>query len=140
MEFDRYGLRLEPRVTSVRDESSKAKTTLELLASSAPRDRAELLWRIGLPVSLIVLALLAIPLSSLNPRVGRSVNLIVALLVYIVYSNLISLSQAWVAQERVGFAVGVLSVHAVFLATVAALFWRRLTLASLRLPWRRARA
>lgn len=140
MEFDRYGLRLEPRVSSVRHESSKAKTTAELLASSAPRDRAELLWRIGLPVSLIVLALLAIPLSSLNPRVGRSVNLIVALLVYVVYSNLISLSQAWVAQERVGFAAGVFSVHAVFLAVVAALFWRRVTLPGLRLPWRRVRA
>lgn len=143
MEFERYGLRLEPRVSSVRDESSKIKTTLELLASATPRDRAELLWRIGLPVSLIVLALLAIPLSSLNPRVGRSVNLIVALLVYVVYSNLISLTQAWVAQERVGFATGVVSVHAVFLAIVAALFWRRVTLPSsrlFRLPRRGPRA
>ncbi len=140
MEFERYGLRLEPRVTSVRSESAKAKTTLELLASMAPHDRAELLWRIGLPVSLVVLSLLAIPLSSMNPRVGRSVNLIVALLVYVVYSNLISLSQAWVAQERIGFAQGVISVHAAFIAIVAVLFWRRMTLPNLRLFRRAARA
>ena len=140
MEFERYGLRMEPRKGGVRDDSSKTKTTMELLESSMPRDRAELLWRIGIPVSLVVLALLAIPLSSLNPRVGRSVNLFVALLTYVVYNNLISVSQAWVAQERIGFATGVVSVHAVFLAVVAALFWRRIALPDLRIFRRKARA
>lgn len=139
MEFERYGLRLEPRVTSVRGLAPKAKSTADLMTEPAARDWAELLWRIGLPVSAVILALLAIPLSSFNPRVGRSVNLIVALLVYVVYSNLISLSQAWVAQERIAFGTGVWVVHAFFATVVALLFWRRLTLPSLRLFSRRAR-
>jgi lipopolysaccharide export system permease protein len=140
MEFERYGLRMEPRASRARDDSSKIKSTMELIESWSPRDRAELLWRIGIPVSLIVLSLLAIPLSSLNPRVGRSVNLFVAVLVYVVYNNLISVSQAWVAQERIGFVTGVLSVHAMFLLGVAVLFWRRITLPDLRIFRRRARA
>ena len=137
MEFERYGLRIEPRAPGVKDVSAKAKTTAELIADAGPRDKAELLWRISLPVSAVIVALLAIPLSSFNPRVGRSINLILALLIYVVYTNLISLSQAWVAQERLGFHVAVWLVHAAFLSIVALLFWRRMTLPSLRLRLRR---
>ncbi len=126
MEFERYGLRLEPRVTDLRDESTKIKTTLELLSDPNPRNLGELVWRIGLPVSGIALALLAIPLSSVNPRVGRSVNLILALLIYITYSNLVSLTRAWVGQERISFWLGVWVVHAALLALAAFLFWRRM--------------
>jgi lipopolysaccharide export system permease protein len=132
MEFERYGLRLEPKAAAVRDESSKVKGTLQLLADPTPRNLGELLWRIGLPVSAVVLALLAIPLSSFNPRAGRSVNLIVALLVYVTYSNLLSLSQAWVSQGRASFSVAVWAAHAALLAIAGWLFWRRL-----RLPRRR---
>lgn len=133
MEFERYGLRLEPRASPVREESSKAKGTLQLVADPTPRNLGELLWRVGLPVSALALALLAIPLSSFNPRAGRSVNLIVALLVYVTYSNLLSLSQAWVSQGRASFGVAVWAVHAALLAIAALLFWRRLTLPR---PWR----
>ena len=62
---------------------------------------AELSWRIGLPVSALILSLLAIPLSFVNPRAGRSMNLVLALLIYMIYSNLLSISQAWIAQSRI---------------------------------------
>jgi len=138
MEFERYGLRLEPKLDERPSESAKSQSTWALLSAPTPRNLGELLWRISLPVSAAVLALLAIPLSTFNPRVGRSVNLIVALLAYVTYSNLVSLSQAWVAQERIGFGVGVSAVHLAVLALAAVLFWRRTTL--LRVPgwrWRR---
>ena len=54
----------------------------------------ELLWRIGMPLAALNLALLAIPLSFVNPRAGRTNNLILALLAYMLYSNLLSVSQA----------------------------------------------
>ncbi len=60
---------------------------------------------------------------------------------YVTYSNLISLSQAWVAQERIGFGVGVWVVHAGLAVVVAAMYWRRPTLPRLRMPsLRRSRA
>ncbi|MCL4747450.1 MAG: LPS export ABC transporter permease LptF [Burkholderiaceae bacterium] len=139
MEFERYGLRLEPRLTDLRDDSAKVKTTFELIADPVPRNLGELVWRIGLPISAAALALLAIPLSSINPRVGRSINLIVALLIYVTYSNLLSLTQAWVAQERLPFSLGVWLIHAVLLAGVAALFWRRIRIARPAIRLRRAR-
>ena len=116
-------------------------STLELIREGTPRGMGELLWRVSLPISAVMLGLLAVPMSSFNPRVGRSVNLIVALLIYVIYSNLISLSQAWVAQERISFGVGVWVVHAGLAVVVALMYWRRLTLPRLRMPsLRRARA
>src|SRR5690606_21590161 len=94
---------------------------------------AELLWRIGLPVSAILVALLAIPLSAMNPRIGRSVNLFAALLLYVLYNNLMSIVQAWVAQGRIDFSIGVWVVHAALAALVAWMFWRRIRLPSR--PW-----
>jgi lipopolysaccharide export system permease protein len=79
-----------------------------------------------------VLCLLAIPLSFVNPRAGRSLNLILAALAYLVYSNLLSIVQAWVAQERVPFAVGMWGMHIVMLGLVALMFYFRLSVVSFR--------
>ena len=140
-EFELYGLRLDPKPDISPDDSARVKSTLELIREGTPRGMGELLWRVSLPISAVMLGLLAVPMSSFNPRVGRSVNLIVALLIYVIYSNLISLSQAWVAQERISFGVGVWVVHAGLAVVVALMYWRRLTLPRLRMPsLRRARA
>ena len=70
--------------------------------------------------------LLAIPLAFVNPRGGRSVSLILALLVYVVYSNCMSMVQAWVTQGRIGVGTGFVGVHLVMLLALAMLFYRRL--------------
>jgi len=88
-------------------------------------------WRLGLPASALILSLLAIPLSFVNPRAGRSMNLVLALLIYMAYNNLLSITQASIAQSRVSFVVGVLGVHAAMLVILAALFYRRLIVFSL---------
>ncbi len=128
MEFERYGLRLEPRAPAPSDWRTKAKPTLELLADPTPRNLGELSSRIGVPLSALLMALLAIPLSAMNPRVGRSVNLIVALLAYVTYSNMMSIVQAWIATGRLSFGIGAWILHAALLALIAVLFWRRTTL------------
>ena len=87
--------------------------------------RGELLWRISLPLMCVLLMLLAIPLGYVNPRVGRSANLIVALLLVVIYLNLINIVQAMVVQERAGFAFAWWPVHVAALAMVVVLFaWR----------------
>jgi len=126
MEFERYATRITVKEGDEPVETHKGLSTLALLASTANANRGELLWRIGVPISALLLALLAIPMSFVNPRAGRSVNLIFALLTYMVYSNLLSVSQARVAQGRVPFSVGWWLVHAVMLAVLAILFARQL--------------
>ena len=102
-----------------------------LAQSSNDGHRAELLWRLALPISALNLALLAIPLSFVNPRASRSINLIFALLTYMVYSNLVSVVQAWVSQGRVSFASGWWSVHAAMFVVLVVLFWNRQRVAPL---------
>jgi lipopolysaccharide export system permease protein len=75
--------------------------------------------------------LLAIPLSFVNPRAGRSLNLVMAILVYMIYNNVLSIAQAWIAQQRISLPAGLWGVHAVMLVLLLALFFRRLTLFSI---------
>jgi lipopolysaccharide export system permease protein len=58
-------------------------------------------------------------------------NLVLALLVYMVYSNLISISQAWIAQSRITLMTGLWGVHALMLVLLAVMFYRRLMVFSL---------
>jgi lipopolysaccharide export system permease protein len=126
LEFDRYAIRLDVRPDAPLAElSARAKPTRQLLREPTPFHRGELLWRIGLPLVALLLALMAIPLGHVNPRVGRSANLIVAVLVFLLYHNGMSIVQAWVQQERLSFGVGVWATHAAAAALVALLFARR---------------
>jgi lipopolysaccharide export system permease protein len=126
MEFERYATRIEAKESAQPVISHAQSPTLALIENPTNANLGELVWRIGLPVSALILALLAIPMSFVNPRAGRSVNLIYALLVYLVYSNLLSVSQARVSQGKLDFAVGVTVVHGVMLLAAVLLFAYRM--------------
>ncbi len=129
MDFQRYGVRLErSQDFLLSDPSTKLRSTMDLLRDPTGRAPGELLWRIGLPLVALNLALLAIPLGAVNPRLGRSGDVVIALLVALFYLNLVSLSQAWVNNGRISFSVGVWLVHAIVAGLTAFLLKRRLKL------------
>ena len=128
-EFERYAVRTETR-EAIRAPSTKTAATAELIAQPDPKNLGEFSWRIGLPVSALLLSLLAIPLSFVNPRAGRSINLVIALLVYMVYSNLLSIMQVSIAQSRVSLTPGLVTVHAMMLILLLLMFYRRLSVFS----------
>ena len=136
MQFERYAVRVESREAQGIAETPKSLPLAQLVQDPTPPNLGELIWRLGIPVAALNLALLAIPLSFVNPRAGRTNNLIFALLAYMTYSNLISISQAWVAQGRLRFEVGSWMVHAAMLVMLLALFSRRLVVFSWRRLWR----
>jgi lipopolysaccharide export system permease protein len=72
-------------------------------------------------------------MSFVNPRAGRSANLLFALLTYIVYSNLLSVSQARVSTGRMDFSVGWWLVHAGMIVLLVVMFAQRMQLIRLRL-------
>jgi lipopolysaccharide export system permease protein len=131
-EFERYAMRIETVESRVpQAPSAKSASTLALLREPTPINMAELSWRLGVPTAALILSLLAIPMSFVNPRAGRSMNLVLALLIYMTYSNLLSITQASIAQSRVSVAAGLLGVHALMLLLLVALFYRRLMVFSL---------
>lgn len=123
--FGRYAVRIEQSEAKKFLPSQRSLSTLGLVAEPTPENLGELSVRIGVPISAILLALMAIPLSAVNPRTGRSVNLIMAVLVFMIYTNLVSLSQTWITRGKLPPLVGMGSVHAVMLCVLALLFaWR----------------
>lgn len=134
MEFERYKVRTEDGEAKPTERSPNRLPITELVLETSNQARGELLWRIGMPVSAIILALMAIPLSYVNPRAGRSANMLIAILIYAIYSNMISVSQAWVAQGKLSFWIGVWAAHAVMLVPLLLLFYKRI---AIKMPWQR---
>lgn len=134
--FERYGIRIETKESRGIAPSHRNMTTLELLDNPTAANLGELLWRLSLPVSAFNLALLAIPLSFVNPRAGRANNLLFAILTFMIYNNLIGVSEAWVSQGKLQFAIGVWAVHVLMLIGLVALFSKRLMVFSWGRLWR----
>jgi lipopolysaccharide export system permease protein len=128
LEFERLGRRIEPAELRNLPTSTKAIPTPLLAASNGRVERAELFWRLSVPISALVLTLLAVPLSHVNPRMGRSFNLLSAAFLYMVYSNGLNIVQSFIAQGKLGFWTGLLLPHAIALVVVLMLFAQRLSL------------
>lgn len=120
--FTRYWMRLDPAGVQPRQTSIRQVSPIELVGDASPAARAELLWRLGVPLSALVLAAMAIPLSFVNTRARRSYGLIVALLLYFIYNNMVSLAQAWVGQGRLEPWLGMAAPHIAMLLAAVALF------------------
>jgi lipopolysaccharide export system permease protein len=112
VEFDEQLVPIRPDEEDDFVEVAAAKPTLDLFRSTALADRAELHWRVSWPLSLFVLALLAVPLSRTSPRDGRYARLGIALFVYVIYADLLLIARVWVERGIVTDGVG-MWVHAV---------------------------
>ena len=124
--FDRYEIIAgEKALRRAEDEAPRTKSTLRLMTDRTPIHQGELTWRFGLALGACNLLLLAIGLASRNPRRPSNWNLLFALLAFIVYYNLINLSQVWVARGRLGMGTALLVLHGgVFLLALALVWWR----------------
>jgi len=132
IEFERYAIRIDSIPAKQARIWVRTMSTLELWRNPSSWNLAELEWRLGLPISAALLAILAIPLSYVNPRAGRSLNLILAIVLYMLYSNMISVTNTWVGQGKLSPGMGLWGVHAVVLMIILLMFYRRMTLFSLR--------
>lgn len=126
MEFERYGLLVASQAEGNANETAARALPLgALLAAPTNQNLGELLWRIALPFMGLLLILLAIPLGFVNPRGGRSANLLLALFLFVAYSNLVSVLQAMVVQGRLAVSIGWWPLHVMAALLVAFLFsWR----------------
>jgi lipopolysaccharide export system permease protein len=126
IDFEKQSMLVKRREEKAGDPSIRQMTTWALWEQRKPEHLAELHWRIALPIAAMVLALLAIPLSFVNPRSGASWNLFVAVLVFNIYYNLLTVFQNWTAQKQVPEWLGLWPVHIVMVALLAVLFARQL--------------
>ena len=97
-EFGSFSLFLPAESPKPPEYKVKSATTNSLRQSSDPVARAEFQWRMSTPVSALLLALAAIPLSRSRPRQGRYAKMLMALGIYAIYFNLLDVSRSWVEQ------------------------------------------
>ena len=133
VEFERYAMRIEPAELRQEAPNPKAFPTLDLVRNPTSWNLSELEWRVGLPLSALILSLLAIPLSYVNPRAGRSLNLISAIVIYMFYNNMISVTNSWVGSGKISPAAGILGIHVLMFAVMLVLFYHRSSASA----WRR---
>lgn len=123
--FDTFTTRVAPPEFVYVSTKRKIQPTANLLASDDPKDRAEVAWRVAAPISVFILALLAVPLSHIQPRQGRYGKVVLGILAYLLYSQLLGLGQAWIAKGKLPPAIGLWWVHALMLALAMWLIARR---------------
>lgn len=103
----------------------RAQPTFELILRPSNRHLGELAWRVGLAFGGLNLLLLGVGLAASNPRRGGSWNLLYALLAFVVYYNLLSLSQAWVTTGKLGLWTCLAVIHGGTLLVALTLLWWR---------------
>jgi len=124
-DFDALTLRLSPPPFSYINNQRKLSPTAALLGSDDPKDLAELHFRIAAPVSVLILALLAVPLSHLRPRQGRYSKIVFGILAYLVYTNLLGVGQAWIGKGQMPAGFGLWWAHALVLGAALWMIRRR---------------
>jgi lipopolysaccharide export system permease protein len=114
--FGEYGVPYSPPAAETLELEPEAQPLAELIGSRDQLARAELQWRLSIPISTLVLALLAVPLSRSQPRQGRYGKLAVGVLVFIIYFNLMGAAKVWVERDSVPQALGMWFVHVLMFA------------------------
>jgi lipopolysaccharide export system permease protein len=110
--FDQYGIRIESKAVDL-DTTQDAMSTYTLLHTHKDkRDVAsELQWRFSIPLSAFLLALLGVALSRVKPRQGKYAALLPAILIYIIYANLLLVGRSWIEQGTLPRHFGLWWIH-----------------------------
>jgi lipopolysaccharide export system permease protein len=124
-EFSQYKARL-PHPQIDMDDDIRTATTMSLLPFNNP-DRAkatELQWRLSVPIMVFTLTLIAVPLSRVNPRVGKFAKLLPAVFIYILYANLMFFARNAMMQGKLPLWMGMWWLHGLAIVLGMFLLWR----------------
>ncbi|EQM67856.1 lipopolysaccharide export system permease protein [Pseudomonas alcaligenes] len=131
IKYETYGILLPKPEISGEIGEREAIPTSELIGSDNPRYQAELQWRLSIPLLVFVVTLLAVPLSRVNPRQGRFLKLLPAILLYMAYLSLLIAARGQLDKGKIPMALGLWWVHGMFLLVgLSLLYWE-----PMRLKW-----
>jgi lipopolysaccharide export system permease protein len=122
--YEKNAVRLEERGFAPLRRSHWAIPSSQLWQSKQPTEQAELQWRISMPLSTVLLAVLAVLLSRTTPRQGRFAKLFIAILVFVAYYNSLGVSMSWMERGVIPATIGLWWVHALLLILILILALR----------------
>ena len=121
MRYAEHGIVIQPAKLVSSTDYYDEYPTPELMAVADPKAVSEFQWRLSVPLSALILVLLAVPLARTSPRQGRYGKLLAAILVYVIYYNLGVLARAWLEKGVAPVQVGIWWVDVVFVVAVGVL-------------------
>tara|TARA_B100001093_G_scaffold519777_1_gene610402 strand:+ start:3018 stop:4118 length:1101 start_codon:yes stop_codon:yes gene_type:complete len=125
-QFDRYGVRIDVPYKKISTWPEDAETSqLWPKYHQDPKVAAELQWRLSIPLSVILLALLAVPLSHIRPRQGQYGRIFPAISIYLVYANFLWIGRSWISDGKMSPEVGLWWVHGLLLLFIIAVYCHR---------------
>lgn len=113
LEFERHTLLIRASETSGAARRRKARDSLTLWRSPETPDRAELQRRLSMALWAVVLGVMAVPLSHTSPRQGRYARVLVAIIIFVLYSNLLNIAKTWMEDGTMPAAIGLWWVHGI---------------------------
>lgn len=121
--FEKHAVRIDEAERQPAYLKLESLSSLELLSAGDSTHIAELQWRLSLPISVIVLGMLAVPLSRTTPRQGKYARLFTAVVVFFIYNNAMGVAQLLVERGELSPIIGIWPVHVVAAAVAAGLIW-----------------
>ena len=113
--FDEYQIQIADEKQDEPRRKVSVLPTMELLSDDSIEARAELQWRIAIPLSIPFLVLIAVPLSSVDPRQGRFGKMFPAILLYLGYFLLLLASRRVLEDGKIPIQLGLWWVHGIML-------------------------
>ena len=111
--FESYRVLASERRGALGREAGPPRTmrTIDLMRQPTARNQGELVWRFGLLLAAANLLLLGIGLAATNPRRASNWNLLFALLSFVIYYNLVNLSQSGSPAAASSMGLALLGLH-----------------------------
>jgi lipopolysaccharide export system permease protein len=133
VQFREHGVLLQRPEVLARSQRYAGQEVSELWGNASPGAAAELQWRLAMPLSAVVMSLLAVVMARTDPRQGRYAKLFLAILVYAAYSNLLGIARSWIERGVTPAALGLWWVHGLSLVVFVLAYLRE---SSLSRSWR----
>ena len=135
--YDEHGIVIEPAKPESGLDSYDAYPTEDLLKLHDLASSSEMQWRLSVPISVLLLTLLAVPLARTTPRQGRYGKLLMAILVYFIFYNMGILARVWLQKGVTSPLIGMWWVHGLFLCVVGLMLVQQYGWRGLLTPARR---
>lgn len=125
IEFERYSARLPHPISAIKEDLRTASTRdLLPILNQDTKKAAELQWRIAIPLMVLSLAIVAVPLSRVQPRAGKFAKLLPAIVLFILYANFVFITRNWIAVGKIPVWLGMWWLHASVAGFGLFLIWR----------------
>lgn len=126
IEFETHSSKIDSIPVQLSSANAQTTQPLGLLAEPTNVNLAELGWRIGMAIAAFNLVILAIAIPFINPRSGRSGSLIVTVISFFTYYNMVNMSRNWIGTGLISLTNMLITLHLpVFLMAISILFWRQ---------------